>query len=191
VPWIIPTPSYRDQARLVRQYEPWRSIWRFALGGFLFLAVPVLPVGGFVAGAYLAGDLHRVSRVIAGALVAVPAGWLSAYIWTRKPWRTLLDRRIVWWSIRTDQEGATAWALLRERDWDLALKTIRRAKVFAPPAATRLSKPPEDAPELCMSVLLSRPPALLKHGAPGAGAQARDALSKAGIRGRIEGIDVP
>ena len=53
-----PSRPYRDILGILRQYEGWRCLWRVAVGGLLVTFAPVLPIGGFVAGAYLADDLH-------------------------------------------------------------------------------------------------------------------------------------
>jgi hypothetical protein len=91
-----PQRTYRHMVDLQRQFEGWRCLWRVAVGGLLVTLVPALAIGGFVAGAYLANDLHDPLRVALGAIVALGPGQLTAaYIWRRRPWRTLLEDRLL------------------------------------------------------------------------------------------------
>ncbi len=72
-----PPRTYRDTLGLLRQYEGWRCLWRVVVGGLLITLVPALVIGGFVAGAYLANDLHDPLRVAIGAIVALGPGQVS------------------------------------------------------------------------------------------------------------------
>ena len=125
---IDPLRSYRDMLGLLRQFEGWRCLWRVAVGGLLITLVPVLAIGGFVAGAYLANDLHDPLRVAFGAIVALGPGQLAAaYIWCRDPWDALIANRL--WSYERRDPPGDLNAMIRRAGFGLAARALRRAKL--------------------------------------------------------------
>ena len=125
------------------------------MGAIWVASVPLLAVGGFVAGAYLAGDLHRVLLVALGAVVAIGAGqFATAYVWPRRPWRRLvLDRLATYEQI----DGALDLnTMIRSRDFEAACRALRAAKLN-PVSCTRVPRPPDDAPDLDLKLNIRRP----------------------------------
>lgn len=86
-PGSTPAPyTYRSALDLLMEYEGRRCLWRVVAGAIWLASVPLLAVGGFVAGAYLAGDLHHIILVALGAIVTIGAGQVAtAYVWPSPP----------------------------------------------------------------------------------------------------------
>src|SRR4029077_20417400 len=91
-PGSTPAPyTYRSALDRLMEYEGRRCLWRMVAGAMWLALVPLLDVGGFVAGAYLAGDLHHVILVALGAVVAVGAGQVAtACVCHGRLWRRLV-----------------------------------------------------------------------------------------------------
>lgn len=183
--------TYRELVSALRLYEPVRTGWTAGAGLLLSLAVPGLAIGGFVLGAYLADDLRQPVRVVLGALIALgPGQLLSGFVWRRKPWRLLAARRLAVYSTPPRRPDGTAWLLVSDEDLPLAWRVLSRARLYSGNAATRMGAAPPDAPSLCNRVSIIKSDALRKPGDRGAAESARAAFAAAGIRARIDGVDV-
>jgi hypothetical protein len=170
------------------EYEGRHCIWRVAAGAAWLASVPLLAIGGFVGGAYLAGDLHRFGFVALGAIVALGLGQVpAAYIWRRRPWDALITTRL--WSYEQVNAPGDLNAIIRRTDFILACRALRRAKLN-PYGATRLPQPPPDAPDLDLKLIVKRPACWHAPDAPEIYVQVRDCLRAAGIRARVAGEEV-
>jgi hypothetical protein len=187
-----PTPlvapyTYRTALIRLREYEGRRCLWRPAAGALWFASIPVLAIGGFVGGAYLAGDLHQFVRVALGAVVALGPGQLVAgYVWRRRPWdRLLLDRLLTYKQIDGPQDLN---ALIRRADFVRACRALRRAKLN-PAGGTRVPSHPE-VPDLDLKLIVGRSAHWHPPGSPELFAQVRECLRAAGIRARVGREDI-
>jgi hypothetical protein len=160
------------------------------VAGAMWLAsVPLLAVGGFVAGAYLAGDLHHVILVALGAVVAVGAGQVAtAYVWPRRPWRRLvLDRLATYEQIDGVLDLNT---IIRSRDFEAACRDLRGAKLN-PVSCTRVPQSPDDAPDLDLKLNIGRCSRGHPPESPDTYVLVRRCLRAAEIRARVAGEDLP
>jgi hypothetical protein len=91
----------------------------------------LLAIGGFVAGAYIAGDLHDPARVVLGAIVALGPGQLvSLSIWRRRPWDALVASQL--WSYEKPDGPGDLNAIIHSEDFERASKALRLGKVTRP-----------------------------------------------------------
>lgn len=191
-PAIWPGPpvapySYRAAVERLREYEGLRCVWRVAAGAALLASVPILAVGGFVAGAYLAGDLHRPLRVMLGAIVAIGLGQGAAYLWRRREWDRLIVERV--WTYEQIDGPQDLNALVRRADFIPACRALRRAKLN-PVGCTRMPTSPPDAPDLDTKLIVGRSACWHSDDAPELLDQIRACLRAAGIRARVGGDDI-
>jgi hypothetical protein len=189
---VWPTPlaapyTYRTALTRLIEYEGRRCLWRVAVGGAWLISAPALAVGGFVGGAYLAGDLHRPAGVALGAVVALGVGQLAAsYLWRRRRWeRLLLDRLLTYEQIDVPPDINT---MIRRADFIAACHALRRAKLN-PYGGTR-GQPLPDAPDLDMKLIVARSAHWHPPDSPEISVQVRECLSAAGIRARVAGQDI-
>jgi hypothetical protein len=157
----------------------------------LAIAVSVLAVGGFVLGAYLAGDLHQPLQVVLGAIVAIGLANFSNYVRKQAPWRRVALRRIQYYSNPPTRPDGTAWALLPDEALPAAWTVLSKAHLWTGNSGARLASSPEDAPGLCNRVFIVKSDATRREGDLGAAESAAAALAEAGIRARVNNIDVP
>ncbi len=180
--------SYRDALGRLRDYEGSRCLWRVAAGGLALVMVPLLAIGGFIAGVYLAGDLHNFWRVLLGAVVALgPGQVLSLYIWQRRPWDKLLTNRL--WTYEEPNGPADLNAIVRPEDFLRATKVLRRAKL-CPCGGTHMPVAAPGAEGLTLKLIVGRPARWHPSDAPELHLQIRDCLRAAHIRARVAGEDV-
>lgn len=170
------------------EYEGRRCLWRAVAGAAWLASIPLLAIGGFVGGAYLAGDLHRVTLVALGAVVALGPGQLVAtYIWRRRPWDRLIVNRV--WTYEHIDGAQDLNAIIRSADFVRACRALRRVKLN-PSGGTR-SPPPADAPDLDIKLIVGRSACWHASNAPEIYVQVRECLRAAGIRARVAGEDIP
>jgi len=180
--------SYRDAFGRLRDYEGWRCLWRVAAGGLVLAAVPLLAIGAFVAGLYIAGDLHSVWRVVLGAIVALgPGQLLSLRIWQQRPWDRLIADRL--WTYEEPDGPGDLNAIIRPEDFMPATKALRRAKL-CPCGGTHMPTAPPGAEGLTLKLFVGRPARWHSPDSPELHVQIRDCLRAARIRARVAGEDV-
>jgi|GEM_PF-4556277 len=189
--WPGPSPapySYRAALDRLREYEGGRCLWRVAAGAAWLLLIPLLAVGGFVGGAYLAGDLRDVALVVLGAVVALgPGQVVAAGIWRRRPWdRLIVSRLATYEQIDGAQDLNT---IIRAADFELACRAVRRAKL-SPSGCVRLPVPPADAPDLDTKLIVGRSSHWHAPDAADIFVQVADCLEAAKIRARVAGKDI-
>jgi hypothetical protein len=188
--WPTPLPApYTYGTALTRliEYEGRRCLWRVAVGGAWLISAPALAVGGFVGGAYLAGDLHRPAVVVLGAVVALGAGQLAAsHLWRRRRWeRLLLDRVLTYEQVDGPPDLNT---MIRRADFIAACHALRRAKLN--PYGGTLGQPLPDAPDLDMKLIVARSAHWHPPDSPETFVQVRECLRAAGIKARVAGQDI-
>jgi|NGEPerStandDraft_6_1074524.scaffolds.fasta_scaffold24537_2 hypothetical protein len=170
------------------EYEGRRCLWRAAAGAACLASIPVLAVGGFVAGAYLVGDLHRVALVVLGAVVALVLGQLdAAYIWRRRPWDQLILSRL--WTYEQVEGAQDLNTIIRRRDFERACRALRRARLN-PVGCARVPQPPADALDLDTKLIIARSAYWHEPNAPEIFVQVADCLAVARIRARVAGKDI-
>ena len=145
-------------------------------------------MGGFVAGAYLAGDLHRPARVLFGAIVAIGLGQGAAYLWRRRQWDRLVVERLSTYEQIDGPQDLNA--LVRRADFIPACRALRRAKLN-PVGCTRMPTSPPDAPDLDTKLIVGRSARWHSHDAPELFVEIRECLRAAGIRARVGREDLP
>jgi hypothetical protein len=183
-----PPRTYRDMLGLLRQYEDWRCLWRVVAGGLLITLVPALAIGGFVAGAYLANDLHEPLRVAIGAIVALGPGQVAAaYIWRRRPWDTSIANRL--WSYERRDPPGDLNAMIRRADFGLAARALRRAKLN-PWGGTHVPSVVSGISDLDLKLIVYRSALWHPPGSPELHVQIRDCLRAAKIRANVAGEDL-
>jgi len=171
------------------EYEGRRCLWRVIVGGVWLASVPFLAVGGFVVGAYLAGDLHHVILVALGAIVAIGAGQIAtAYVWPRRPWRRLVLTRLA--TYEQIDGPLDLNAMIRSRDFEAACRALRSARLN-PVSCTRVPQPPDDAQDLDLKLNIGRSSRWHPPGSPDTYMLVRRCLRAAGIRARVAGEDLP
>jgi hypothetical protein len=171
------------------EYEGRRCLWRVAAGALWLASVPLLAVGGFVAGAYLAGDLHHVILVALGAVVAIGAGQLAtACVWPRRPWRRLVLGRLT--ACEQIDGSLDLNTMIRSRDFEAACRALRRARLN-PASYIRILQPPADAPDLDLKLNVGRSSCWHSPDSPETYVLVRRCLRAAGIRSRVAGEDLP
>jgi hypothetical protein len=144
-------------------------------------------IGAFVAGAYLAGDLHHIALVVLGAVVALGPGQVAAaYIWRRRPWDTLITTRL--WSYEQIDGAQDLNAMIRREDFVLACRALRRAKL-SPAGGTRVP-PLRDAPELDTKLIVGRSARWHPPDVPELYLQIRECLRAAKIRANVAGDEI-
>ena len=180
--------SYGAALGRLRDYEGWRCLWRVAAGGALLALVPLLAIGGFVAGVYIAGDLHSLGRVVLGALVALgPGQLLSLRVWQQRPWDKFIADRL--WTYEKPDGPGDLNAIIRPEDFLPATHALRRAKL-CPCGGTRMPIAPPGAEGLTLKLFVGRPARWHAPDAPELHVQIRDCLRAAHIRARVAGEDV-
>ncbi|MGO9321729.1 MAG: hypothetical protein ACLQBY_13135 [Solirubrobacteraceae bacterium] len=180
--------TYREMLTILRQYEGSRCLWRVAAGAVLIALVPILAIGGFVAGAYLADDLGDPVRVAVGAVVALGAGQLAAAcIWRRRPWHNLIAGRLASYE-RLDPPGDLN-AMIRRADFPLAARALRRARLN-PWGATQVPAAVSGVPDLDLKLIVYRSALWHPAGTPELHVQIRDCLRAAGITANVAGEDL-
>ncbi len=189
--WPGPQPApYNYRATLDRliEYEGRGCLWRATAGAAWLASIPLLAIGGFVAGAYLAGDLHHVALVVLGAVVALGPGQLTAaYIWRRRPWDRLIVSRL--WTYEQIDGAQDLNTIIRSADFDLACRALRRAKLN-PSGCTHVPQPLADAPDLDTKLIVGRSAHWHSSNAPDIFVQVADCLEAARIRARVAGKDI-
>jgi hypothetical protein len=173
---------------VLRQYEGWLCLWRVAAGGVLISSVPLLAIGGCIAGAYLARDLADPLRVGAGAVIAVGAGQLlSVYLWRRRPWDALIAKRL--WSYERPDPPGDRNALIRTTDFSTATRVLRRAKLN-PIGGTHVSAAVSRVPDLDLNLIVHRSARWHPPGSPELHIQIRECLRASKIRANVAGEDL-
>jgi hypothetical protein len=154
----------------------------------LLALVPLLAIGGFVAGVYIAGDLHNFGRVVLGAIVALGTGQLlSLYIWKRRPWDALIADRL--WTYEEPDGPGDLNAIISPQDFLPATKALRRAKL-CPCGGTHMPTSAPGAEGLTLKLFVGRPARWHSPDAPELHVQIRECLRDAHIRARVAGEDV-
>jgi hypothetical protein len=167
------------------EYEGRRCLWRVALGGIVM--IPVLAIGGFVAGIYIAGDPPQVARAALGAVVAIGAGQVAVgYLWRQRLWDRLIVDRIL--TYETIDGPSDLSAMIRREDFVAACHALRRAKLN--PTGGTLVPPLNDAPELNLKLIVGRSARWHPSDAPEIFVQIADCLREAKIRARVAGEDI-
>jgi hypothetical protein len=180
--------SYRAALGRLREFEGWRCLWRVAAGGALLASVPLLAIGGFVAGVYVAGDLHSLGRVVLGAVIALgPGQLLSLYVWQRRPWDKLVAERL--WTYEKPDGPGDLNAIIKPDDFLPAAKALRRAKL-CPRGGTHMPTSPPGAEGLTLKLIVGRPVRWHPADAPELHVQIRDCLRAAQIRARVGREDI-
>lgn len=180
--------SYRDALGRLRDYEGWPCLWRVAVGGALLALVPLLAIGGFVAGVYIAGDLHSLGRVVLGGAIAFGLGQLLyLYIWRHRPWDKLIANRL--WTYEEPDGPGDLNAIIRPEDFLPATKALRRAKL-CPCGGTHMPTSAPGAEGLTLKLFVGRPARWHPPDAPELHIQIRECLRAAHIRARVAGEDV-
>ncbi len=180
--------SYRTALGRLREFEGRRCLWRVAAGGALLVLVPLLAIGGFVAGAYIAGDLHDLVRVVFGAIVALgPGQLLSLSIWRRRPWDALVAGKL--WSYEEPDGPGDLNTIIRSEDFVPASRALRRAKLN-PFGCVHMPMSPPGAEDLDTKLIVGRPRRWHPPDAPEIYIQVRDCLRAAHIRARVAGDDI-
>lgn len=104
-----------------------------------------MAIGGFVAGAYIAGDLHDPARVVLGAIVALGPGQLvSLPIWRHRPWDALVASQL--WSYEKPDGPGDLNTIIRSEDFERASKALRRAKLNPCGCTHMPTSPPGPSP---------------------------------------------
>jgi hypothetical protein len=178
-----PARGYRDMLYVLWQFEGWRCLWRVSVGALLIALVPALAIGGFVAGAYLARDLHELLQVVIGAVVALgPGQWLSRYLWRRAPWRTLVEDRL--WSYERPDPPGDLNAMIRRADFIAAARALRRAKLN-PVGGTQIPAAASGVPDLDLKLIVHRSTRWHPPDSPELYLQIRDCLRAAKLRANV------
>jgi hypothetical protein len=180
--------SYREALGRLREFEGWRCLWRVVAGGALLALVPLLAIGGFVAGVYVAGDLHSLGRVVLGAIIALgPGQLLSLWIWQRRPWDRLVAERL--WTYEKPDGPGDLNANIQPEDFLPASRALRRAKL-CPCGGTHIPTSPPGAEGLTLKLIVGRPARWHPPDAPELHVQIRDCLRAAHIRARVGMEDI-
>jgi hypothetical protein len=180
--------SYREALGRLREFEGRRCLWRVVAGGALLALVPVLAIGGFVAGVYVAGDLHSLGRVVLGAIIALgPGQLLSLWIWQRRPWDKLVAERL--WTYEKPSGPADLNAIIQPADFRPASRALRRAKL-CPCGGTHMPTSPPGAEGLTLKLIVGRPACWHPPDAPELHVQIGDCLRAAHIRARVGREDI-
>jgi hypothetical protein len=185
---VVAPYTYRSALDQLIEYEGQRCLWRVAAGAACLASVPLLAVGGVIASAYLAADLHEVLLVALGAAVAFVAGqFANGYVWPRRPWRRLLVDRLATYEQFDGPVDLNTF--IRDSDFRAACRALRRAKLN-PVGGTSLPHPLDDAPELDLHLHVGRPSRWHPPGSPETYVLVRDCLRAAGIRAQVAGEDL-
>jgi hypothetical protein len=180
-----PQRTYRHLLDLLWQFEGWCCLWRVAVGVQMITLVPVLAIGGFIAGAYLAGDLGHPTQVALGAVVALGVGQLlSGYIWRNRPWRKLIEDRLS--SYEHFDPPADVNAMIRRSDFVLASRALRRAKLN-PVGGTHVPSAAPGSQDLDLKLLVQRSAQWHPEGSPELHVQIQDCLRAAKDQGKCGG----
>ncbi len=189
---VWPTPlaapyTYRTALARLMEYEGRRCLWRVAVGAAWLISAPAVAIGGFVGGAYLAGNLHQLALVALGAVVALGSGQLAAaYVCRRRPWdRLLLDRLLTYEQIDGAQDLN---AMIRRADFVAACHALRRVKLN--PYGGTIVPPLPDAPDVDLKLIVGRSAQWHPPDSPEIFVQIRECLRAAGIRARVAGEDI-
>lgn len=178
--------SYRQAVARLVEYEGPTCLWRVAAGVASLVSIPVLSVGGFVAGLYIANP-HDIARVALGAIVTLGGGSLATGIRRQRPWRTLIVTRLA--SYEDASAPGDLNAVIRTADFDRASRALRRAKLY-PFGGTHLPEGLRGARDLDLKLIVHRPARWHAPNAPEIYLQVRDCLRAAGIRARVGGEDI-
>lgn len=171
------------------EYEGRRCLWRATAGAVWLGSIPLLAVRGFVAGAYLAVDLHNVILVALGAIIASGAGQVAtAYIWPRHPWRRLVLSRLA--TYEHSDAPLDLNTMIRSAEFEVASRALRGAKLNQA-SSIRIPRPPDDAPDLDLKLNVGRSSRWHPSGSPETYVLVRRCLRAAGIRARVAGEDLP
>jgi hypothetical protein len=170
------------------QFEGWRCLWRIGTGALLVLALPVVAVGGAVAGYYIVSG-GGLPSVIIGSAVTLCSTVGATWLWRRAPWWHLVQRRLATF------EAASPWTdtqLLVRSDVDLEglFGALRRAH-FNPYTSRHVGSPPPDAADLDVLVAVQEPSRWAKSSSDEDRIERlRALLSGLGIRARVGGVDI-
>jgi hypothetical protein len=179
--------TYRSALDQLIEYEGRRCLWRVAAGAVCLASVPLLAVGGVIASAYLAADLHEVLLVALGAAVAFVAGqFASGYLWPRRPWRRLLVDRLATYELIDGPQD-----LKCDDPTSRLHPSFPRAEAEqAEPYGGTLVPPLPDTPDLDLKLIVARPPRWHPPDPPEIFVQIRECLRAAGIRARVGSEDI-
>lgn len=186
-PWYLDQASYRDQLRLLWQYEAWVCIWRVAADALLKAAPAVPGVLGAVASAYII-NLSRPATVVLGACIAIALDRLGTAWREAHGVRLLVPGRLWEWEHSVVGGETEAPLLINEADVDRACRLLRAAHL-SPGGWVRVPVPPEDAPWGDTRMLVRLP--IASKSTESLIEQVMRALGAAGVRGRIGGEDFP
>ncbi|MGN6372148.1 MAG: hypothetical protein ACTHM1_04045 [Solirubrobacteraceae bacterium] len=178
--------SYREEVGCLVEYDGQTCLWRFAAGLASVVSIPVLSVGAFVAGLYIA-DLHDTARVVLAAIVTLGGTWLAERIRQRRPWRSLVTTRLA--SYEDASAPGDLNAVIRIADFDRASRVLRRAKLY-PFGGTHLPEGLPGAPDLDLKLIVHRSARWHAPNAPEIYLQVIDCFRAAGIRACVAGEDV-
>jgi hypothetical protein len=186
-PWYVQQASYRDQLKLLWQYEPWVCTWRVGADVLLRAAPAVPAILGAVASAYIV-DLSRPATVFLGACIAIALDRLGTGWRVKHGVRLLVPRRLWAWEHAVVGGETEVPLLINDADADRASRLLRAAHL-SPGGWVRVPAPPQDAP-WGNTRMVVRLPIASKNTEPLA-EQVKRALGVPGIRGRVSGDDFP
>lgn len=177
--------SYFALVRALIEFEGRRCLWRVLLGVACLLSTAVIFIAGPWAAIYLADDLARGLRLL---LALGPSSLVVAAIRSRRPWRAVVETRLASYAVPNplDTDENT---LIRADDHAAAASALRRARLN-PYASVRLGRPPGDAPELNVRLVVCRPAAWPSTAGKSLVDDMAGTLSEAGISARVAGRDV-
>jgi hypothetical protein len=175
---------YRDSFALLREFDGWKCWWCPVASAAILVGLYALPVVGGVASVYLGGSDRELLRVTVGVCIALALGDLSRRLLRRQPWLAPLD----WRFRRYEAPGdlSESWpVLLRDVDYERAQAVLRRAALS--PHSGRRTPPPPDAPQFDATFTVS--PTRATRAGIDLRAEIATVLSKAGIEGRVGGLN--
>ncbi|HUZ69813.1 MAG TPA: hypothetical protein VMU65_08895 [Candidatus Saccharimonadales bacterium] len=178
---IIRVNAYRNMVREIVSFEGWRGL-RWPLTALAWI---VAALAFPAAAAIVALEIHSVLLVVAVAVVAAVA---LAVLWDRRSWWWVLVHRQAAW-LDGPMSVEMAWLNLRPEDHRAADFALRRAHLNGR-AGNRLHQGPDDALDLNFQVHVRRPDVATRHLDATVSDATRATLRRAGIRARIDGVDV-
>jgi hypothetical protein len=185
---VLPVPrTFRQSVRALREYEGRRAFLAVPLALGIWTSQQAVPIAVAVVVAVMVVP-SRVLAAIVGTTVGLLLNALGARLASRQRWDSPVTDRLA--SFETYDVLTGVNVMLSEAQLDLARSALRRDHLVSVSWSRMI--PPPDIEDLTCKLNVYEPTARKRSpSAEHRSARVRSVLDAAGVRARVDGVDVP